>query len=153
MSTPTGKNPAMPNGGKIFVDADAFVSLANPDDGNHHDAVAISQYIKSHNLELMTSNFALGEAITVISQKTTLKKAMEFGKDVFSGSEVLVIDVDRSHQLSALEQMSQAKSKNVRFTDFVNMVLMNEWGIATIFSFDRHYKLAGFTLLTPQTVL
>ena len=143
----------MPNGGKIFVDADAFVSLVNPDDGNHHDAVAISKYIKFHNLELMTSNFAIGEAITVISQETTLKKAVEFGKDVFSGSEVLVIDVDRSHQLRALEKMSHATSKNVRFTDFVNMVLMKELDIATIFSFDRHYRQAGFTLLTPQTVL
>lgn len=143
----------MPNGNKIFIDADAFVSIVNPVDNNHKEAVSFSNYIKTHNFELVTSNFAIGEAITVISQETTLKKAIAFGKDLFSGGEVLVVEVERSHQIRALEKMSHTTSKNVRFTDFINMVFMEELKISTIFSFDHHYEQAGFSLLTPKTVL
>lgn len=132
---------------KIFIDADAFVSTINEKDANHRKAVEISTTIKKKHLTLITSSYAIGEAITVLSQDVGLTFAIDFATNIYHHEETHIIDVKRVHQLQALKKFSQATSKNVRFTDFINMVLMEEFGIRSIFSFDRHYKQAGFTLL------
>ncbi len=135
---------------KIFADADAFVSTLNTEDANHTSALTISSQIKKLNLTLITSNFAVGEAITVLSQDVGLETALKFAQRIYQGEEALIIDVDRDQQLKALEKFSQATSKNVRFTDFVNMVLMEELAIRRIFSFDKHYQQTGFILLSTD---
>lgn len=131
---------------KIFVDADAFVSIFNTKDGSHKKALLISNYLRTQNILLVTSNLAVGEAITVISQDVGLQEAVAFGKDVFSG-DTQIIYADNNQELKALERFSEATSKNVRFTDFVNMVIMDALHIDTIFSFDKHYLQAGYKLL------
>ncbi len=144
-----GRNPAMQNDEtqKIFVDADAFVSIFHSTDRNHNQALLISNHLKTKNILLITSNLAIGEAITVISQDVGLAEAVAFGNKVFSG-DTQIIYVDKNQELKALDNFAKATSKNVRFTDFVNMVLMDELRIDTIFSFDKHYPQSGYKLLS-----
>lgn len=131
---------------KIFIDADAFVALARKDDANHKVAVKIQGKIKSNKSQGYTSNFALGEAITIISQKSYVAFASNFAAEVLSG-EIDVLEVSMLHIENALKKFSQKRSKNVRFTDMINMVFMDEFKIDTIFSFDKHYPKNGYNLL------
>lgn len=133
--------------GRLFVDADVFVSLSNKEDRNFKKALKLSKLVKDWKTEVLTSSFAIGEAITVISQKVSLDKAVAFGINAYKG-ELIILDASRLQQLQALKRFSQQRSKNVRFTDFVNMVLMDELKVETIFSFDRHYKKEGYKLLS-----
>lgn len=133
--------------GRLFVDADVFVSLSNKEDRNYKKALKLSKLVKDWKTEVLTSSFAIGEAITVISQKVGLDKAVAFGINAYKG-ELIILDASRLQQLQALKRFSQQRSKNVRFTDFVNMVLMDELKVETIFSFDRHYKKEGYKLLS-----
>lgn len=143
-----GKNPPMRNAqDKIFIDADAFVALLDLDDPNHQKARRLNKYIERQRISGISSNFAICEAITVISQNVGHATAVNFGQKIFQ-NEVLIIETDRQQELEALQKFSQATSKNVRFTDFVNMVIMDRLHIDTIFSFDRHYSQAGFKLLS-----
>ena len=137
---------------KVFIDTDAFVALADKDDPHYHFACELNLLLENGDYSAYTSNFTFGETVTVISQNTSHTLAVAFGEKLLQ-SEIMIIDANRKQEILAMKIFAAAKSKNVRFTDFVNMVLMKELDIATIFSFDRHYKLAGFTLLTPQTVL
>lgn len=132
---------------KIFIDADAFVALLNLDDPNHQKARRLNKYIEGQKISGISSNFAIGEAITVISQDVGHSKAVNFGQKILQ-NEVLIIDADRYHELEALKRFAQATSKNARFTDFVNMVMMDELHIDTVFSFDKHYPQAGYKLLS-----
>jgi len=137
---------------KLFIDTDAFVALVDSHDAHHNEAGILNEVIEKSHTEAFTSNFTLGESITVISQNVGHPQAVAFA-DTLLKSNIMIIDTLRHHAITALHRFSKAKSKNVRFTDFVNIILMEELGISTIFSFDRHYRQAGFTLLTPQTVL
>lgn len=131
---------------RIFIDADAFVSLLDKKDPNHKKAQKINDYIEELNHTLFTSNFAIGEVITVVSQNVGHRLAVAFGKKLFA-EEIFIIDVSRQHSIEALKRFAQQKSKNARFTDFINMVLMDELKIDTIFSFDKHYQKAGYRRL------
>jgi len=134
---------------RIFIDADAFVALANPKDSNHKKALRLSRAIKFQKTEVFVSSFAIGEAITVISQKIGLNKAFVFGIQAYEG-EVIIIDANRDQQLKALKRIPQQTSKNIRFADFINMVLMDELKIKIIFSFDKHYQKSGYELLSDE---
>lgn len=130
---------------KIFIDADAYVAIANSQDANHKLAIIIAKILAKKNIAIFTSNFAFGEAVTVVSQKVALETASRMGYDIPKG--VTIIDVNSLQREKALERFSQQTSKNTRFTDMVNMVLMDELGITTVFSFDKHYRKNGYKLL------
>lgn len=132
---------------KIFIDADAFVAIINFQDSNHKKAIKLICHIKKKNLKVLTSSFAVGEAITVISQKIGQKKAIAFGRKIYQG-EIGILGPERVQQIKALEKFARQKSKNARFTDFVNMVLMDELEIKRIFSFDKHYPKSGYKLFS-----
>lgn len=130
----------------IFIDADAFVALLRKSDSNHKKALKLQKFIELQEAEVFTSSFALGEAITVISQEEGLIKAVEFGKRMFTGG-VNILNATIVHQEKALRILAKQVSKNSRFTDMINIVLMDELKIDTIFSFDQHYPKNGYKLL------
>jgi len=138
------KNPVMQS--NIFIDADALVAISDISDSNHKKALKLAALLKEENLGLYISSFAFGEAVTVVSQNVNLKKAIELGKNIKRGM-CLIIEANTKHIYTAFEMFSKQTSKNSRFTDMVNMVLMDELKIDTIFSFDKHYTQNGYKLL------
>lgn len=124
----------------LLVDADAFVAINYDADSNHSKAAKISSDIEKQYHTLFTSDPAFGEAVTVISQKAGFAKAIEFAQNILS-SQIEIIEVDSHLRWAALEIFKKQTSKNSRFTDCVNMAIMKEKGIDTIFSFDRQYKV------------
>ena len=130
----------------IFVDADALVAISDINDSNHKKALELAALLKEEGLGLYISSFAFGEAVTVASQNVSLKKAVELGEDIQRGM-CSIIEVNTKHIVKAFKMFSKQTSKNSRFTDMVNMVLMDELKIDTIFSFDNHYSKNGYKLL------
>lgn len=130
----------MPSANKLLVDADAFVGIYTEEDTNYTKAIEFSSKIDKKGIQLITSDPALGEAITVISQKVGLPKAVEFAENILAGP-IEIIEVDAKLRRVALEIFKKQTSKNSRFTDCINMAIMKEKGIDTIFSFDKQYKV------------
>lgn len=133
----------------IFVDADALVAISDIDDSNHKKATELAATLEEKNLGLYISSFAFGEAITVTSQNVSLRKAIELGQNIKRGM-CDVIDVNSEQIDKAFVRFSRQTSKNSRFTDMVNMVLMDELKIDTIFSFDEHYPKNGYKPLAVK---
>lgn len=133
----------MVNGRKLFVDADAFVAIHSGTDSNYQRAIEYLTQIKAAHHQLITSDPAFGEAITVISQKEGLEKAVTFAENTLN-SDLGIIEVDVVLRRKALDIFKKQTSKNSRFTDCVNMAIMKEKGLDTIFSFDIQYKRNKF---------
>lgn len=141
----SAKNPLK----KVFVDADAFVAVADKNDSHHKKALRLAKILEKNRVVKFMSSMVFGEAVTVISQRTSLENAVKTGYEIHS-SEVSIIETNESHRIKALEKFSQQTSKNTRFTDMINMVLMDELKIDTIFSFDKHYSKNGYKLLASR---
>ncbi len=136
-------NPLIMASKKLLVDADAFVALVNSIDSNHQKAKLLRDQISDQEFSLMTSDPAFGEAITVISQDTGLESATLFAEETLV-SQVEIIEVDASLRRKALDIFKKQTSKNSRFTDCINMAIMEEKKLNTIFSFDVQYKKNKF---------
>lgn len=125
-----------------FVDSDVFVSLANKTDANHKWATEVSQVLAHRNIPFITSSYVFGEVVTVISQQLGHKTAMASGATIIQS--IPIVDPDEDVRLRAFELFGKQTSKNVRFTDCINMTLMKDLDIKEIFSYDKHYKKNGF---------
>lgn len=128
---------------KLLVDADAFVALNAIEDSSHAKAIELSSLVDEQAILLFTSDPAFGEAVTIISQKVGLNKAIEFAEEILA-SQMEIIEVDAALRHSALEVFKKQTSKNSRFTDCVNMAILKEKGLDTVFSFDKQYKSNKF---------
>ncbi len=133
----------MVNTRKLLVDADAFVALVCRNDSSHQRAEIFQEQIIKDNFELIVSDPAFGEAITVISQKEGLRVAVKFADEVFA-SPLEIIEVDPALRKEGLDIFKKQTSKNSRFTDCINMAIMKKLGLNTIFSFDVQYKKNKF---------
>lgn len=133
------------NQSRIFVDSDALIALAVDDDTIRPWAERTSGVLQQQNAQLFTSNFVFGEVVTLVSQKLGLRRARESVELV--ESTCFVIDAVANHRQEAIRRFFAQPSKNARFTDCINMAMMDELGIDTIFSHDIHYKKAGYKRL------
>lgn len=127
---------------KVFIDADALISLVRTDDKNHQKAKNIYKKLKSEKIELFSSNTSIYETITVVSQRVNHQQAENF-LDIASQG-LSIIFVDKKREKAAGNIFRQQISKNVSFFDCLNMAIMKELKIKEIFSFDKHYKKNGF---------
>jgi len=127
---------------KVFIDADAFVALVRVKDKNHRKAKRVYKYLKKKKASFFSSNTSLYEAVTVISQKISHKKAKEFLIKVHQGLSVIFINPEREKRATFI--FSKQISKNVSFFDCLNMAIMKELGIKEILSFDEDYKKNNF---------
>lgn len=130
---------------KLLVDADAFVAINNREDSNYKKAVFLSEKVARESIDLAISDPAFGEAVTVISQQLGIKKAVDFAETILDSS-IEIIEVDSILRENALGIFKKQTSKNARFTDAVNMAIMEGEGIDFIFSFDRDYLKNKFKL-------
>ncbi|MDP3733054.1 MAG: PIN domain-containing protein, partial [Candidatus Daviesbacteria bacterium] len=87
---------------RLLVDADAFVALVRPDDSNYLRAKNFSNEINALGFELVTSDPAFGEAVTVISQKQGLEEAISFAERVLQDP-IEIVEVDASLRRKALD--------------------------------------------------
>lgn len=127
----------------LLVDADAFVALSDPTDSSHKKAVEYKDKINLQKFSLVTTDPAFGEAVTVLSQNTGLQTAIDFAEEILRG-DIEIIEVDAILRRKALDIFKKQTSKNSRFTDCINMAILKERGLDTIFSFDVQYKKNKF---------
>ncbi|HEX7456198.1 MAG TPA: PIN domain-containing protein [Candidatus Nanoarchaeia archaeon] len=128
---------------ELFVDADAFVALVDSNDSNHKLAVEVSAAVSNAALGLVTSEPAFGEAVTVISQNVSHAAAIDFANEILN-SKIEIVEVNPKLRRKAFDIFKEQTTKNARFTDSVNIAIMQERGLNEIFSFDKDYKKNGF---------
>jgi predicted nucleic acid-binding protein len=131
---------------KILIDSDIFVALANKKDNGHGWSKKMMNKIGAGNFLLYLTSFSYGEVLTVASQKLCHDAFLLLADKIEKGNFVM-IDVDEKLRLEGLKWFAKQKSKNSRFTDCVNMAVMEKYGIRRVFSRDKHYKKNGFLRL------
>lgn len=131
---------------KILIDTDALVALASSSDSGHDWAQNVRKKIWGWKCVIYLSSFSFGEVVTVSSQKLGLKVAWELAEKMNTGGYVIV-EVDKELRSRGLEWFKKQTTKNARFTDCVNMALMEEVDIKWVFSRDELYRKNGFMRL------
>lgn len=129
----------------IFIDTGAFLARYIVRDQHHNSAMLKWAKLQKSNQKLFTSNFILDETITLLGRWVGEAFSFEKAHHIYRSELFTILRPDESDELQALEFYKKFSDKKIGFTDCISFALMKKCKIQRVFSFDRHFKGAGFT--------
>ena len=127
----------------IFIDTSALYALANQKDPDHESAQQILNRIFDENDTLLTHNYVLVEAISLIQSRLGLSAARFVAEE---SRRFRIVWVDDTLHQEALLRWANGR-RTLSFVDSVSFVVMKREGIDTAFAFDSDFVAAGFNVL------
>lgn len=141
----------MSNATQILVDSDAFVGLLLEKDAHHERCAELFAGIASQQVSIVTTSFVVAETATVLSHRVGQDLARVFLDEVIEQGRFPTVFVTEAMQQQALEIFKMQESRGTSMTDCVNVAIMRQLQISTIFSFDVFYpKRCNIELLTDS---
>ena len=129
----------------IFVDTSAWYAVEVEDDVNHEAACKFLSNIASGKQGVsITTDYVLDEALTLMRSRRDLTSATAFINKIRKSKSVRVFWIDEDLFERALIIFQKSDHKSWSFTDCTSFALMRELSISEAFTFDRHFKEAGF---------
>ena len=135
----------------IFIDTGAFLARYLLNDQHHRNAVSVWEKLGSNRDNCITSNFVLDEMFTLLGRRAGHGFAVQRAKNIYASQALTICRPDREDEIKALQFFSKYADQHVSFTDCISFVLMKRGKINRVFSFDRHFELAGFHMI-PQKI-
>jgi len=136
---------------KIFIDTSAYIAYYNVRDKNHGAARSFIERITGEEfgpVMFYTSDYVFDEVVTVIYRLTGNKDlAVKVGEYILRSRVTRIINVDEGIFSDAWKLFTRYGDKGWSFTDCVSFTIMSRFNIRSAFTFDRHFKQAGFKML------
>ena len=118
------------------------------DDVNHEAACKHLSKIASGKYGIsITTDYILDETLTLLRSRRNLESASAFIDKLKNSKSVRIFWIDDGLFEKALEIFKKSDGKSWSFTDCTSFELMRELSISQAFTFDRHFREAGFHIL------
>ena len=128
----------------IFVDTGPWVAWMDVRDQWRQDAMREIVALKTQRRTLVTTNWVLAETYTGLVDRIA-RSAIARLRAMIEGSTLIqVIWVDKLIEELAWRKFLQYDDKDVSMIDCTSFVVMEQLGLGTAFTFDRHFLQMGF---------
>ncbi len=135
----------------VFVDASAWVAIANQKDRNHKEAVQVFRRLLSSATRLIATTWTTYEALTIVKSRLGFSQAERLWARIKSRAVVDLIRIDEQVDNDALELFWRHKDKTWGVVDCSSLIVMEIVGCRQAFAYDRHFVEAsrqfGFTVV------
>ena len=129
----------------VFLDTSYLLALEVANDQYHRTAVEHWNRAQADGLPgLVTTSSVLAEVVTYLNSRDLHAKATQVGADLLQSPSVHLVHVDESLFLEAWRLLIQHADKRFALTDCASFILRRRLGITTAFTFDHHFRQAGF---------
>ncbi len=132
----------------IFIDTGAFLARYLDHDQYHRNAVIVWEQLGTNKEKYFTSNFVLDETFTLLGRRAGYEFAVQRAKNIYASRALRILRPDKTDELNAINYFSKFADQKISFTDCISFVLMKREKIQRVFSYDRHFELAGFNLVS-----
>lgn len=133
-----------------FIDTSAIKAYYDRTDDFHRAATGFMQKIASRDAQitaLVTTDHVLDEAITLTRFAHSHEKAVELAEASLASRFLSVVYTDEGARREALQTFKRHPDKEWSFTDCVSFTVMKKLEIAKAFTFDAHFRQAGFEIV------
>jgi hypothetical protein len=131
-------------GKEIFVDASAWIALADEDDKYHSAAKEAYPGLLRTYSRLVTTNLVVAEAHIAIRRAGGYQPAMRFLVSIRDSSKIEKVYSDSELEKEALDILERYDDQEFSFADAVSFALMKRSGIERAFTFDHDFHTMGF---------
>jgi predicted nucleic acid-binding protein len=131
---------------QIFVDSAAWIAMEVSNDQYH---AAAQRFARGPALSYrwVTTNWVLWETVTWLRRRSGYETTVRFAERVRASTQVERLAVSEAHEETAWKLFKRFADKEFGFTDCSSFAVMQSYGIRTAFTFDVHFRRAGFTVL------
>ncbi len=130
----------------IFIDTGAFIAKYVKGDQFHLKARKI--WSKMDSLPCVTSQDVLNEIFTLLARKTDYAFAAERAANLYASNKLKVLRTGDEEEREAIRFLKKYADQKVSFTDALSFALMKKHSIYRVFSFDGHFALMNFEVLS-----
>jgi predicted nucleic acid-binding protein len=128
----------------VFVDTGAWVALRYGRDQHHATARALVRRIETQGLGLVTTEWVLAEAVTLLKARGAVEHALALGEAVQGGRLGHLAESTPDRRGRAWDLFVRYRRLRVGWVDCASFVVMEELGLSRFFGFDSDFVRAGF---------
>jgi hypothetical protein len=128
---------------KVFIDTSFYFARLMPQDQAHSKAIKV---VKSDIIPI-TSSLIVSETVALLQSRGFLSAAIEFLRETRSSPYVQVVQIDSVIQSEAWDLFVRYGATGANPVDCSSFAVMRRMGITKAFTFDRHFRAAGFETL------
>ena len=139
--------------GPVFVDTSGFKAFYDQRDEYHARAREFMSLVAVKKLVtrgFLTSDYVLDETLTLLRFGLGHSGAEVFARAMMESNAFRTVYVGEEGFSQSLELFLRSKDKEWSFTDCSSFVLMKQYGLQSAFTFDQHFRQAGYTILPRQ---
>lgn len=125
----------------VFIDTNIFVAAKLTRDKEHKKAVELlKKALQKEFGSVYTSDYIFDETITLLLMRTKNKKIVkDFGNSLLSSPNIEIIKIDDNTFEKTWMEFERFDDKLLSFTDCSTIVVMKEFDIKNLISFDSHF--------------
>ncbi len=132
---------------RCFVDTGAYFALFFIRDQYHQESRQIWDRLNADKALIWTTNHVLDELATLLARKTTYEFSATKMQGIYDSEGMRIERSSRRDEVKAIDYFRKFADQKVSFTDCLSFAIMNRVGLKEVFTFDRHFGLAGFKLI------
>ena len=133
----------------ILVDTSAFIAWFNKNDRYHAEAQRVLDDIKNGKIHLtrfVVTDYIVDETLTYLERVTRDHDlAVQVGDAILSSSYVHMERVTQDAFNNSYQRFRA--TEGLSFTDCTSMETMDRLGVAAVFTFDAHFRQAGYAAI------
>ncbi|MDQ7066448.1 MAG: type II toxin-antitoxin system VapC family toxin [candidate division KSB1 bacterium] len=131
-----------------FLDTSFLCAYFNQADSNHHQARDIYRNLSTNNnFQFIITDYIFDEIVTLLMKRTTKHQAIEYSRLLLDEPVFTLFKINQGIFLKAWELFEKTEDKLWSFTDCTSFIVIQELGIQTALSFDRHFRQFGIRIL------
>lgn len=128
----------------IFADTGPFLAKYGKRDQYQREAERLWPALEP---PILTTTLVMGEFATLLGRRIGFRQAADRVKLVYESQTVDVLRSTVEDELEALNWMKKYADQHIGFTDCLSFAMMRRHGIRAAFTFDRHFRDAGFEVI------
>lgn len=133
---------------KVFIDSSAFIALYLQDELFHLKALGFWKNKTGNNLRrYITSNFIFDETLTWLVKRKGKKIAVNFGNYLLENADIVPVKPILPEDEKTAWKLFCKLTGKLSFTDCTSFSMMKRLKICQVFTFDKHFKRAGFRII------
>lgn len=125
---------------RVFVDTGAWYSLVDRNDPDH---TPVAQSLAQWKGRLLTSNFILDEAVTLVRYRLGHEPAARLGEVLASGSVARLVRVGGVDEARAWNIFKRYRDKSFSYTDCISFAVCERLGLESAITVDADFRSYG----------
>jgi len=132
---------------RTFVDTSGWVALFVKNDKFHGHAKEVFKSIQDADTVLYTSDYVIDETVTTIRMSSNHRQSLIALEAIMDSQMTSIVYVNPDYFLKTTQLYQKYKDQPYSFTDISSFVVCHDLRVKNVFSFDSHFRIAGFNLL------